>query len=110
MSIKTNSHNELICPSCGGCYLHHERIEIFDRREDDNKELHVTVTNRELKTDLNLKGNPSMRRQGIVIEFSCEGCENVMRLSLAQHKGCTEVSFIKTNLLSENRFENDVDD
>lgn len=34
MPIKTNEQGELLCPSCGGNYLHHERVTVYDRRED----------------------------------------------------------------------------
>lgn len=27
-------NNELLCPRCGGDYLHHERVTTFDRGED----------------------------------------------------------------------------
>ncbi len=103
MSIETNSDNELLCPSCGCQFLHHERVEIFDRGEDEAQGLHVTVTDGKLETDLNLKGNPSKRRHGMAIEFRCELCAHVMRLSLEQHKGNTKVSFYKTDLLSKER-------
>jgi hypothetical protein len=44
-------------------------------------------------------GNPSPRRDGIVISFFCEQCTNwgetgeVIELTLAQHKGATEIGW-----------------
>ena len=37
------------------------------------------------------EGNPSRRRQGIVIGFYCEHCSYVTELTLAEHKGDVEV-------------------
>ena len=82
---------ELKCPSCGSNYLHHEKVEVFERGEDEEKGLHVTIENGVAKTDTNLSGNPSARRHGLLIHFSCEGCKANPVLSLSQHKGNTWV-------------------
>jgi hypothetical protein len=37
--------------------------------------------------------NPSSRRGGIAIRFWCEGCPFISELTLAQHKGSTEVEW-----------------
>ena len=34
---------ELVCPACGFNYLHHYRVDVFERREDDDNTLHVTI-------------------------------------------------------------------
>jgi hypothetical protein len=82
---------ELQCPACGFNYLHHEKVEIFERNEDEEKGLHVTVENGVVTTDMNLSGNPSARRHGLTIQFWCEGCEAKPVLSISQHKGNTWV-------------------
>jgi hypothetical protein len=84
---------ELKCPSCGYNYLHHEKVEIFERGEDEEKGLHVKVENGMVTTDTNLSGNPSARRHGLTIHFWCEGCKAKPVLSISQHKGNTLVDF-----------------
>lgn len=82
---------ELVCPGCGGTLLHHEKIEVFDRSEDKSDGLHVVVAQRELRADTSLLGNPSPRRDGLVIHLSCESCDVRSQLCILQHKGQTYV-------------------
>jgi len=84
---------ELKCPSCGSNYLHHEKVEVFERGEDSENGLHVTVTEGSVHTDSNLADNPSARRHGLNIHFWCEGCKAKPVLSILQHKGNTAVDF-----------------
>lgn len=84
---------ELLCPSCGSNYLHHERVEIFERNEDEKKGIHIVVNDGEATIDTSLNGNPSKRRHGLTIYFSCENCNASPALSLAQHKGSTYINF-----------------
>ena len=35
----------LECPACGGNYLHHEKVEVFERVEDETEGTHVSITN-----------------------------------------------------------------
>ena len=85
---------ELLCPKCKGNYLHHGRIEVFEREQDQPKGLHVTVESGTVTTDTSMTGNPSMRRHGFLIYFSCELCQEDSVLRVAQHKGNTHVSFV----------------
>ena len=39
----SNNETELNCPSCGFNYLKHEKVEIFEREEDGDIGLHVSV-------------------------------------------------------------------
>ncbi len=82
---------ELVCPSCGNNYLHHERIEVFDRKEGEATGLHVTIDDGKAVVDNNLDGNPSDRRHGLRIHFSCEGCTAKPFMEIIQHKGNTFV-------------------
>lgn len=86
------TNGELICPSCGGLYLHHERVEVFQRNEDAGEGLHVIVEGLSTKVDTKISGNPSMRRHGLKIYFRCEGCTHSPVISLEQHKGNTYIS------------------
>lgn len=83
---------ELLCPCCGQENLHHEKIEVFERCEDAESGLRVTVTGN-IEIDRNLTGNPSCRRHGLKIFFWCENCKAKSVLSVSQHKGKTCVDF-----------------
>lgn len=75
-----------------GCEnLHQESVEIFDRSEDCDTGLHVWAKLGEpILVDENMSGNPSTRREGLKIKFSCECCEGrVHTLNITQHKGET---------------------
>ena len=77
-----------------GCNnLHQTSVEIFDRQEDQKTGLHVVARRgKQLLVDEDMSNNPSSRRQGLKINFSCECCEGkVHTLNIAQHKGTTFV-------------------
>ena len=90
---------ELECPHCGENYLHQIKVDVFQRSEDEESVFHVQVGNTRIaKTAVvnnNRSGNPSLRRNGLTITFSCETCEETPKLDLAQHKGCTLVTWRK---------------
>lgn len=83
----------LTCPLCGGDYLHHEIVEIFEREEDREKGLHVVVENGQIKIDDVLTGNPSHRRNGLKIRFFCEQCPAKPTMIISQHKGQTAIGW-----------------
>jgi len=85
----------LLCPSCGGDCLHHERVSSYDRAEDADALLQTVVRGQHVSIQLirNSVQNPSARRDGVAIEFSCEGCPAHVELLLAQHKGSTRCSW-----------------
>jgi hypothetical protein len=98
------SDEVLKCPRCGDEYLHQSDIEIFNRGEDKTTGLHLIVLADSLQMDPDVvDGNPSGRRQGMRILFSCEHCEGVawekgesapqMWLTISQHKGNTYVQW-----------------
>ena len=79
----------LKCPNCNEPNLHHERVEVFERGEDAEKGVHVTVQAGKAIFDLDMKENPSSRRNGISIFFSCEHCDSISVYEITQHKGVT---------------------
>lgn len=87
------TNGELLCPQCGNEYLHHEKIEAFQRLEDAVSGLHVSIEGEELVVDKNLGGNPSMRRHGLKIQFRCESCSHKPVMKIDQHKGNTYITF-----------------
>ena len=84
---------ELLCPSCGNNYLRHGKVEVFECGEDAKHGVHVTVADGKATMDTSLEGNPSARRHGMTIAFSCEGCKATPVLSIKQHKGNTYIDF-----------------
>lgn len=87
----------LQCPACEGDYTHQEYYEIFQRVEDCSG-IRTIVQLNQTTVDTNMKGNPSSRRDGMRMFFTCEGChgsgdksENppMFELLIYQHKGVT---------------------
>ena len=75
---------------CGCDNLHQESIEFFSRSEDSDKGFHVIAGDgKQLTVNDSMVGNPSSRRGGIKITFSCEDSNNKPVLNIVQHKGNT---------------------
>lgn len=85
---------EPLCPSCGGNYLRHESVEVFEREGDQANGVHVSVGEGNAKINTDLSRNPSARRHGLSIHFSCEHCSAKPVLHVSQHKGNTIVDFV----------------
>ncbi len=90
----------LLCPCCGGTYLHHDTVFVFNRREDAEMVNKTTVEGTRVVTEVvedRTSGNPSGRRTGLSVDFWCELCgvdkdgepTKNMRLHILQHKGNT---------------------
>lgn len=83
----------LLCPFCRGDYLHSAEVVVYDRKEDAEITRVVTIGAAIEKKCLASResGNPSGRRHGIAIRFTCEQCGPDVRLelTLAQRKGFT---------------------
>ncbi len=94
--VKYSVDDNLCCPYCDNDYLHHKDVVIYNRvQEDSTQGLAVHVTLDSVITDDNLTGNPSARRNGLVIYFECENCGNTYTLALSQHKGTTHLHWIR---------------
>ena len=81
----------LLCPACGGDYLHQGKVEIFNRSEDADEGAHVSVLGDDVRVNRDLAGNPSARRHGMTINFTCELCPAQIQMDISQHKGNTYV-------------------
>lgn len=84
------------CPNCGCTELHQRKIFVFCREEDAEQYTRIEVDNitGETRASIAKKGNnPSVRRQGLSIEFDCEGCSVKSILTIAQHKGVTLIDW-----------------
>jgi hypothetical protein len=89
--IKFNDYG-LLCPSCGGNYLRHDGVFVFNRVEDGKVTTVTTMNGGETtvcQVPSERTSNPSSRRHGIAIRFWCELCAGTAELAIAQHKGCT---------------------
>ncbi len=75
----------LKCGNCGGSYIRHLRVDVYERHDDATSGLHVIVSNGRASFDHDLTGNPSERREGMTITFACEMCPEKSILSIAQH-------------------------
>lgn len=100
-SFNTGSgFNELLCPRCKSEYLHHIAVSLYTRKREDieTHAIHITLLGGDVgKTQTTFEKdsqlNPSSRRGGVVIDFSCEECGLICGLTFAQHKGCTFVQW-----------------
>jgi hypothetical protein len=83
--------NALTCPRCRYPYLHHGRVVIYDRGQDDEQVTKTTVNGSVAVKRVRARGsgNPSSRRHGLAIRFQCEGCDETSELTVEQHKGMT---------------------
>ena len=89
----------LICPLCDGNYLHHNLIEVFERREDAEKGMHTIASHDHIDVKYDsLTGNPSARRNGVIVKFYCEGCGGTPILAISQHKGQTFIGWLDEGL------------
>jgi hypothetical protein len=89
--VSSLGENTLHCPACDGFYLHQGRTEVFNRSEDASEGTHVIVDGDKVQMDRDLTGNPSGRRHGLTIYFSCETCSANVQMHIYQHKGNTFV-------------------
>lgn len=91
------SNGQLNCPCGGEGNLHQGNVTIFQRHEDGD----ITTVIAQDKNTAQVSDfpsqdtcNPSPRRHGLLIEFSCEQCpEKTCHLSIFQHKGHTFVQW-----------------
>ena len=94
-----DDNSALKCAHCGDTNLHHDEVTVFERREDASEGLRVKVVcvDRQhddaplprLTVDTSMRGNPSARRQGVLIGLWCESCGKRSSLTISQHKGAT---------------------
>ena len=100
-SFRVGDGGELCCPGCGSINLHHGFVKVFSRDEDQTEVVVTTISpaSREAASVTSIEttkghGNPSARRHGLRIRFTCELCPGVFDLTIAQHKGITYVAWV----------------
>jgi hypothetical protein len=96
----SDTEGALKCPKCKELYLHHGAVKIFTRNEDELSVIKTVVIDGLIsshRVPSDGSGNPSSRRDGIVIEFSCEHCSEEggpsFKLNISQHKGYTLIGW-----------------
>ena len=98
----------LLCPLClkeypdgRGMWLHQTGVEAFFRYEDHEEGVHGYIA--DTKSFLTVNGdcgrtsrNPSARRDGLIIYFSCEwhSPNIILELHISQHKGVTAMGWL----------------
>ena len=94
--VEVTANNNLLCPNCGGEYMHHTSVVVFDREEDEEKSLMTVVSKRSaLSAIVGNEKNPSSRRDSVLVKFWCESCTEDTVLTVVQHKGQTILAWRK---------------
>ena len=84
----------LMCPLCGGAYLHQLECRATWRREDADGVCHTSSLRKEAKEQVPSADIPS-RRDIIEIDFDCEICAEKSTMYIQQHKGVTYMGWYK---------------
>lgn len=88
----SSGDDALLCPRCNSNNLHHGRVIVYDRGEDAPLTTVVVVDGRDISCSERKSiecSNPSSRRHGLAILFTCENCGVWSELTIEQHKGET---------------------
>lgn len=88
MKWDINYSKSFTCPSCGGECLHQNAVDVYFRGEDVAEGVFVHCNDTTVKA-ISSDGNPSAYRDGLVITFWCEHCDDKPQLAIIQHKGTT---------------------
>jgi len=90
MTWNINYEKTFKCPSCDGDNLHQDAVDIYFRKYEDSAEgMFIRCEDTATLRSISPEGNPSNRRDGLVISFWCEGCDDKPQLAILQHKGTT---------------------
>lgn len=84
----------LHCPNCKNSYLHQGDVEVFNGEEKGSS---VFVSRKGCSThsfgENEIGGNPSFERNGLLMRFRCEHCNEPLVLSIYQHEGQTFIEW-----------------
>ena len=90
----------LSCPRCSEGMLRSKAVTVYDREPDDEMVARTVVQSGLVSSTVmpSSDENPSRRRHGIVISFSCETCDfekpaPTIELVVLQHKGMTQIGW-----------------
>jgi hypothetical protein len=93
--VKIDGDEVLLCPFCGSNYTHQQAVDVWVRdKEDSGAGVHCKVNQGKAVFSNEIgHGNPSGRRDGLSIEFSCENCYGTPILLVYQHKSQTFIEW-----------------
>tara|TARA_R100001244_G_C5162413_1_gene131116 strand:+ start:95 stop:421 length:327 start_codon:yes stop_codon:yes gene_type:complete len=84
-----------MCPYCRGNNLHQDKVAVwFGGEMSPFNDIQVVVDQEGISEGTSQEGNPSSRRDGLLIRFWCETCDNIPSLSISQHKGSTFIQWL----------------
>ncbi|MBC8497160.1 MAG: hypothetical protein H8D37_05815 [Chloroflexi bacterium] len=95
--VKINSNGEVLCPKCGGNFLHQSSINATFRDSEDGPGTSVLSNKRGVHIERSKTDKIFGRRDVVEIDFWCESCgkENVLPpLIIYQHKGRTHMEWL----------------
>jgi hypothetical protein len=90
--LRTDQDGALLCGGCGEFCTHFRSLHVFMRGEDHDHglRLDVDMARSQVSTSTRMgDGNPSSRRDGLALTFTCEFCKHITEVTFAQHKGTT---------------------
>jgi hypothetical protein len=80
----------LVCPNCGDEHLYHQSVKVYCRdKEGGETGLMTEISAGATIITTSMDGNPSKRRDGIVINFNCETCDYKSKILIAEKEGQT---------------------
>jgi predicted nucleic-acid-binding Zn-ribbon protein len=91
--IELDNADTLLCPECGNDNLHHEKVNIHNRKNEDEEGITISVNRQEVSITPN-KDDFLGRRNDLTITFTCEHCPATPTLTLKQHKGYSLLTWI----------------
>ena len=81
----------VLCPICGGGYLHQGAVEVWNREYGaDTDGVRITKNG---ETTSPLADNPSREHRSLAIEFECEDCGEFGSLVVGQDAGHTSINW-----------------
>lgn len=81
----------MLCPICGGDYLHQGAVEVWNREYGaDTDGVRITKNG---ETTSPLADNPSREHRSLAIEFECEDCGEFGSLVVGQDAGHTSINW-----------------
>jgi ribosomal protein L37AE/L43A len=93
ITYEVMSDEKIRCPKCHSVNMNHDKVEVFNRKEDEECVFYSSVSQEGLVSrhdnPEDSKNNPSARRHALKIWFSCEECDFRAALNIVQHKGST---------------------
>lgn len=97
----------LRCPKCSGEFLHHGTVDVGPRPREDEPAPRMIVRSDGSYFTVVRSNYYRGRRDEVVIDFTCEDCEQVGRLAIIQHKGSTYINWelgdeaVRSNVASD---------